>query len=50
MDLERRKFGLNVDLNGKRYWAGHVHLVVSGSDKPPLQKVLQIEKHRPIQQ
>jgi hypothetical protein len=36
---------LNVDLDGTSYWAGHVHLVVAGSDKPSLKKALQIEKH-----
>ena len=36
---------LNVDLDGTSCWAGHVHLVVAGSDKPSLKKALQIEKH-----
>jgi hypothetical protein len=36
---------LNVDLDGTSTWAGHVHLVVAGSDKMTLQKKLQIEKH-----
>jgi hypothetical protein len=36
---------LNVNLDGKSTWAGHVHLVVAGSDKPSLKKALQIEKH-----
>jgi hypothetical protein len=36
---------LNVNLDGTTYWAGHVHLVVAGSDKPSLRKALQIEKH-----
>ena len=36
---------LNVDLDGTTCWAGHVHLVVAGSDKPSLKKALQIEKH-----
>jgi hypothetical protein len=36
---------MNVDLDGTSTWAGHVHLVVAGSDKPSLKKTLQIEKH-----
>jgi hypothetical protein len=36
---------LNVDLDGTSTWAGHVHLVVAGSDKPSLKRALQIEKH-----
>jgi hypothetical protein len=36
---------LNVDLDGTSCWAGHVHLVIAGSDKPTLKKALQIEKH-----
>jgi hypothetical protein len=29
---------LNIELDGRRYWAGHVHLVVAGYDKPSLKK------------
>jgi hypothetical protein len=36
---------LNVDLDGTRYWAGHVHLVVAGSNRSALKKALQIERH-----
>jgi hypothetical protein len=35
---------LNVDLDGTRTWAGHVHLVVAGVEKSSLKKALQIEK------
>jgi hypothetical protein len=36
---------LNVELDGASTWAGHVHLVISGSDKKSLKQALQIEKH-----
>jgi hypothetical protein len=36
---------LNANLDGTTCWAGHVHLVVAGSDKPSLKKALQIEHH-----
>jgi hypothetical protein len=36
---------LNVNLDGTTRWAGHVHLVVAGSDKPSLKRALQIEQH-----
>jgi hypothetical protein len=36
---------LNVELDGTSTWAGHVHLVVAGTDRKSLKKALQIEKH-----
>jgi hypothetical protein len=36
---------LNVELDGTSAWAGHVHLVVAGTDKVTLKKAFQIEKH-----
>jgi hypothetical protein len=36
---------LNVELDGTSNWAGHVHLVVAGTDKLSLKKAFQIEKH-----
>jgi hypothetical protein len=36
---------LNVELDGTSTWAGHVHLVVAGSEKATLKKAFQIEKH-----
>jgi hypothetical protein len=29
---------LNVELDGTSRWAGHIHMVVAGSDKPSLRK------------
>jgi hypothetical protein len=36
---------LNVELDGTTTWAGHAHLVISGTDRPSLKKAFQIEKH-----
>jgi hypothetical protein len=36
---------LNIELDGSSTWAGHVHLVVAGTDKQRLRKAFQIEKH-----
>jgi hypothetical protein len=36
---------LNVELDGTSTWAGHVHLVISGTDRQSLKKAFQIEKH-----
>jgi hypothetical protein len=36
---------LNVELDGTSTWAGHVHLVVAGTDRQNLKKALQVEKH-----
>jgi hypothetical protein len=36
---------LNIELDGTSTWAGHVHLVVAGTDKDSLKKALQIERH-----
>jgi hypothetical protein len=36
---------LNIELDGTNTWAGHVHLVVAGTDKQSLKKAFQIEKH-----
>jgi hypothetical protein len=36
---------LNIELDGTTTWAGHVHLVVAGTDKDSLKKAFQIEKH-----
>jgi hypothetical protein len=36
---------LNIELDGTSAWAGHVHLVVAGSDRPSLKKAFQIERH-----
>jgi hypothetical protein len=36
---------LNIELDGTTTWAGHVHLVVAGTDRQSLKKAFQIEKH-----
>jgi hypothetical protein len=36
---------LNIELDGTSTWAGHVHLVIAGSDRQSLKKAFQIEKH-----
>jgi hypothetical protein len=36
---------LNVELDGTSTWAGHVHLVVGGSDRASIKTAFQIEKH-----
>jgi hypothetical protein len=36
---------LNIELDGSSTWAGHVHLVVAGSNRPSLKKAFQIERH-----
>jgi hypothetical protein len=36
---------LNVELDGTSTWAGHVHLVVAGTDRQSLKREFQIEKH-----
>jgi len=35
---------LNVELDGRSYWAGHVHLVVAGATKDAIKRILSIEK------
>jgi hypothetical protein len=36
---------LNIELDGASTWAGHVHLVVGGSDRASIKTAFQIEKH-----
>jgi hypothetical protein len=36
---------LNIERDGTGTWAGHVHLLVAGTDRPNLKKAFQIEKH-----